>query len=167
MKIGNGPGATEIAGALAAAKDAAALTAQLLAHSRRQVLDPQLFDLRDVVTELTALVRRMIDSRIEIAAVLPEHEVLIRADRPQIGQVIMNLAVNAGDAMRGGGHLTIEVAADRATGHAMLTVRDDGAGMDADTAAQIYEPFFTDHREVLRPDSSSQRPIPSTVSSTP
>ena len=113
-KIDGGPGATEIRGALAAAKDAAALTAQLLAHSRRQVLDPQVFDLRDAVTEMTELLRRMIDERIEIRTTLPEHAVLIKADRPQIGQVILNLAVNAGDAMPSGGRLTIEVGADAA-----------------------------------------------------
>jgi two-component system, cell cycle sensor histidine kinase and response regulator CckA len=142
-KIGDGPGAAEISGALAAAKDAAALTAQLLAHSRRQVLDPQVFDLRDAATEMTELLRRMIDGRIEIVATLPENEVLIKADRPQIGQVIMNLAVNASDAMPSGGRLTIEVAADTARQRAVLTVEDEGTGMDAETAAQIYEPFFS------------------------
>jgi PAS domain S-box-containing protein len=143
VRIGDGPGAAEIAGAIAAANDAAALTAQLLAHSRRQVLDPQVFDLRDAVTELTELLRRMIDGRIEIEARLPEHEVLIKADRPQVGQVIMNLAVNASDAMPAGGRLTIEVAADTARQRAVLSVADEGAGMDAETAAQIYEPFFS------------------------
>jgi two-component system cell cycle sensor histidine kinase/response regulator CckA len=142
-KINGGPGATEITGALAAAKDAAALTAQLLAHSRRQVLDPQVFDLRDTVTEITDLLRRMIDGRVEIVASLPEHEVLIKADRPQIGQVIMNLAVNASDAMPSGGRLTIEAGVDIARHRAVLTVTDEGVGMDAETAAQIYEPFFT------------------------
>jgi PAS domain S-box-containing protein len=143
MKIGDGPGSTEIAGALAAARDAGALTAQLLAHSRRQVLDPQVFDLRDAVTEMAELLRRMIDGKIEITATLSENEVLIKADRPQIGQVIMNLAVNAGDAMPSGGRLTIAVALDTIRQDAVLTVTDEGVGMDAETAAQIYEPFFT------------------------
>jgi two-component system cell cycle sensor histidine kinase/response regulator CckA len=142
-KIKDGPGATEIIGALTAAKDAAALTAQLLAHSRRQVLDPQIFDLRDTVTEMTELLRRMIDRRVEIVVSLPELEVLINADRPQIGQVIMNLAVNASDAMPSGGCLTIEAGVDSAHHRAVLTVKDEGVGMDADTAAQFYEPVFT------------------------
>jgi PAS domain S-box-containing protein len=142
-KIDGGPGTAEIVGALAAGKDAAALTAQLLAHSRRQVLDPQVFDLRDAVTELTELLRRMIDSRIEITATLPERAVLVKADRPQIGQVIVNLAVNASDAMPSGGRLTIGLGADTVRQEAVLTVSDEGAGMDAETAAQIYEPFFT------------------------
>ena len=142
-KIDGGPGATEIRGALAAAKDAAALTAQLLAHSRRQVLDPQVFDLRDAVTEITDLLRRMIDAKVEITATLPEHAVLVKADRPQIGQVIMNLAVNASDAMPSGGRLTIALGADTVRKVAVMTVSDDGAGMDAETASQIYEPFFT------------------------
>jgi two-component system cell cycle sensor histidine kinase/response regulator CckA len=142
-KINGGPGATEIAGALTAAKDAAALTAQLLAHSRRQVLDPQIFDLRDAVTEMTELLRRMVDGRVEIVATLPDHEVLIKADRPQIGQVIMNLAVNASDAMPSGGRLTIKADVDVARRRAVMTVKDEGIGMDTQTAAQIYEPFFT------------------------
>jgi PAS domain S-box-containing protein len=142
-KIDGGAGTAEIVGALAAAKDAAALTAQLLAHSRRQVLDPQVFDLREAVTEMTELLRRMVDARVEIAATLPDHAVLVKADRPQIGQVIMNLAVNASDAMPSGGRLTIGVAVDTVRQEAVMTVTDEGAGMDAETAAQIYEPFFS------------------------
>ena len=142
-KIGDGPGATEVAGALAAAKNAAALTAQLLAYSRRQVLDPTVFDLRAAVTEMTELLRRMISPRVEIVATLPAHDVLIRADRPQIAQVILNLGVNASDAMPAGGRLSIDVEIDISREQAVMTVKDEGTGMDAATAAKMFEPFFS------------------------
>ena len=76
------------------------------------MLDPQVFDLRDAVVEMTELLRRMLDSKIEIERTLPDRPVLIRADRPQIGQVLMNLAVNAGDAMPSGGRLTLALSID-------------------------------------------------------
>jgi CheY-like chemotaxis protein len=107
------------------------------------VLDPKVFDLRETVAEVTELLRRMVASTIVIEATLSENEVLIKADRPQIGQVIMNLAINAGDAMASGGRLKIGVARDTVRQRAVLTVEDEGAGMDAETAAQIYEPFFS------------------------
>ncbi|HVC88093.1 MAG TPA: PAS domain S-box protein [Gaiellaceae bacterium] len=143
LKIGDGPGAAEIGGSIAAAEKAANLTAQLLAYSRRQVLDPTVFDLRDVVVELSGLLQRTINGTIELVTTLPAEPVAIRADRSQIEQVLMNLAVNAADAMASGGRLTIEVAGDEARHEARMLVHDNGVGMDDATRAQIFEPFFS------------------------
>ena len=133
----------EIGEIVAAAERAASLTAQLLAFSRRQVMNTEILDLRHVVTEMVSMLRRMIDGTVELTTVLPDQPALIHADRAQIEQVIANLAVNAGDAMPDGGHLALEVVLEPDRRRALLIVRDDGIGMDAATAAQIFEPFFT------------------------
>jgi two-component system cell cycle sensor histidine kinase/response regulator CckA len=127
----------------AAAERAASLTAQLLAFSRRQMLKPELLDLRDVVGEMVNLLRRLIGEDVELSTRWPQEPTLIRADRTQIGQVIANLAVNARDAMPDGGHLAVEIRRSPSDRQALLIVRDDGAGMDATTCEQIFEPFFT------------------------
>jgi PAS domain S-box-containing protein len=142
-KLGGGDGSEEIGEVLASAERAAHLTTQLLAFSRRQVMKTETFDLCDVVANIVKLLRRLIGEHIELTTVWPDEPTLIHADRAQIEQVIVNLAVNARDAMPDGGCLSIEVARAADERQALLIVRDNGTGMDATTAAQIFEPFFT------------------------
>jgi signal transduction histidine kinase len=139
-----------------AAERAAALTGQLLAFSRKQVLVPEVLDLADVVADLSAMLHRVIGEDIELVTVIPDGLGVVRADRGQLGQAILNLAVNARDAMPSGGKLTIEAAnvdltddeASRQPGlrpgpHVRLAVTDTGSGMSSDVLPQIFEPFFT------------------------
>jgi CheY-like chemotaxis protein len=135
---------------------AAALTRQLLAFSRRQDFSPKLLALNTVVGSTEKMLRRLIGEDIELLTILPSDLGLCTGDSGQIEQVIMNLAVNARDAMPNGGTLTLETAnADLdetyARGHipvkpgsyVMLAVTDTGCGMDASIQAHIFEPFFT------------------------
>jgi PAS domain S-box-containing protein len=139
-----------------AGDSAAALTQQLLAFSRRQILQPQVVDLNAVVSRTDALLRRLIGEDIELESQLAAALHLVSVDPGQIEQIIVNLAVNARDAMPDGGRLTIATENvdldDRAAGalqgvaagaHVMLAVSDNGAGMDEHTRAHIFEPFFT------------------------
>ena len=139
-----------------AAMWAANLTRQLLAFSRQQVLEPQVFDLSSVVADMDKMLRRLIRADIVFRTHLEPELGAVRADPGQIEQVIMNLAVNACDAMLDGGTLIIETAnvqigpgheqeqAPTAPGrYVVLTVRDTGMGMSATTQAHIFEPFFT------------------------
>jgi PAS domain S-box-containing protein len=141
---------------LRAADRAAALTRQLLAFSRRQVLRPVLLDLGVVVKGMGEMVRRLQGEDITLRVKTPAGPSWIKADIGQMEQVVLNLAVNARDAMPRGGTLTLEtgcVTLDAAAAgrlpsgrpgdFVVLSVRDTGCGMDAETRAHIFEPFFT------------------------
>jgi PAS domain S-box-containing protein len=134
-----------------AADRAAALTRQLLTFSRRQPSRPEVIDLNEVVAGLGGLLRRLLGERISVRAQVASESIRVRADRGQIEQVVMNLAVNARDAMPGGGTLTIVTSSvtltagpgNTATRLARLTVSDTGVGMTDEVKARIFEPFFT------------------------
>jgi len=128
---------------LAAAGRASGLTSQLLAFSRRQVMHVEVLDLTAVIADMGDMLRRLTLESIELEIGLPPQPVLGRADRTQVEQMIVNLVVNASDAMPDGGLLTIAVDTDAAAHEARLIVRDTGTGMDTATAAQVFEPFFT------------------------
>jgi hypothetical protein len=139
-----------------AAARAAALTQQLLAFSRRQVMQPKVLDLNALVADIEKLLRRLIGEDVLLASVLEPGLGNVRADPGQLQQVILNLAVNARDAMPAGGRLTIETRnvelrdtyaeEQRAVSpgpYVLLAVSDTGAGMSAETKAHLFEPFFT------------------------
>jgi PAS domain S-box-containing protein len=128
---------------LQATDKAADLTRQLLAFGRRQVLNPTVLNLSEVVTDMDRLLRRLIGEQVELVTVCPEEPVLVEADRSQIEQVVANLAVNARDAVADGGRVLIEVSLSPDGENAMLFVSDNGGGMDAETAARAFEPFFS------------------------
>jgi two-component system, cell cycle sensor histidine kinase and response regulator CckA len=140
-RIGAGPGANELVEVERAAERATQLTRQLLAFSRQQVMDPVSLDLREVVAGLLPMLRRLIGEDIEIAVLAGDALPAVLADRSQIEQVVVNLAVNARDAMPTGGTLTIET---RAVGDDVcLAVTDTGVGMARETLDHVFEPFFT------------------------
>ena len=138
------------------AERAAALTRQLLAFARRQILEPRDIDLNQSVVETVSLLEKVIGSNIEIQANLASDLAVVRADPTQVEQIIMNLCINARDAMPDGGSLVIETRnADfdaqsclkkplaRPGTYALLSVTDTGTGIDAATLTRIFEPFFT------------------------
>ena len=139
-----------------ATEQAAGLTRQLLAFSRKQKLQPRVLNLNEVIQGMGAMLPRVLRSDIEITTHLGTSLACVRADQTQIEQVILNLAVNARDAMPHGGRLTLETADvefDEEYAHShlgvhpgsyvMLAVSDTGTGMDEQTQARIFEPFFT------------------------
>ncbi|HEV8266737.1 MAG TPA: ATP-binding protein, partial [Thermoanaerobaculia bacterium] len=126
-----------------AAERAAALTRQLLAFSRKQVLEPRVLDLNEVVSGITPMLRRLIGEDVELTTALADDLAAICADPGQVEQVVMNLVVNARDAMPRGGRLTIATANGEVDGQVELVVRDTGTGMDAETRMHLFEPFFT------------------------
>jgi len=136
-----------------AAVRAASLTQQLLAFGRKQVLQPQVVNLNDIVADVTQMLARVIGEDIQLVSRLHPSLVCVKADPVQVQQVLMNLAVNARDAMPQGGTLLIEtsnVTPEESTNQApprhpsvMLTVSDTGHGMNEETLQHIFEPFFT------------------------
>jgi two-component system, cell cycle sensor histidine kinase and response regulator CckA len=139
-----------------AAQRATSLTRQLLAFSRKQMLAPKVLNVQAVVADMEKILRRLIGEDVALETSSAPDLGLVKADRSQIEQVILNLAVNARDAMPQGGRLTIEtmnVELDASYAHppavlspgkyVMLAVTDNGSGMDAETQAHIFEPFFT------------------------
>lgn len=134
-----------------ASEKAAGLTRQLLSFARKQVFNLKMLDLRELVASTERLLSRIIGETIQIHTKLGEEEVLIRADKAQIEQVLVNLAVNARDAMPRGGTLHIEVGAVMADPtiplpagrYALLEVRDSGQGIPKATLPHIFDPFFT------------------------
>ena len=140
-----------------AGERASALTRQLLAFSRKQVLHPQVLDLNDVISDMEKMLGRMIGEDLEVKSILESELGKIKIDPSQIEQVLMNLAVNARDAMPQGGKLTIKTSSvhlDRnffqsqglgntAGPYVLLSVSDNGTGMSQKTKSQIFDPFFT------------------------
>ncbi len=139
-----------------AALRSAGLTQQLLAFSRQQVVSPRLLDLRLLVQEFEKMLKRMIGDDIALCIELAEEPCPVKVDPVQMEQVILNLAINARDAMPHGGKLTIETRLvklgpehvfahpeAKLGPHVVLRVRDEGTGMDAETQRRMFEPFFT------------------------
>ena len=138
-----------------ASQRAASLTRQLLAFSRKQMLAPQVLNIQSVVSDMESILQRLIGEDVELATVNPPDLWYVRADRSQVEQVILNLAVNSRDAMPSGGKLTIETANVELDSsysqqtvvepgeYVMVAVSDTGCGMDAATQAHVFEPFFT------------------------
>ena len=139
-----------------AADRASNLTRQILAFSRRQALRPEVVSLNDIVTGTERLLGRTLGEHIELATVLAPELDLAEVDESQFGQVLINLAINARDAMCNGGRLTIETAdvelsheycqqrAGTSSGqYVMMAVTDTGVGMDEETRERAFEPFFT------------------------
>jgi len=139
-----------------AGERAASLTNQLLAFSRQQVLQPQILDLNSLVSDMGQMLNRLIGTHIELSTNLAADLGRVKAEQSQIEQVIVNLAVNARDAMPDGGKLLVETSnfdvSEKLAGgdpflepgsYVLLTVTDTGAGMDAETRRHIFEPFFT------------------------
>jgi hypothetical protein len=128
-----------------ASERAAALTGQLLAFSRRQVLQPRVLDLNAVVSDMDMMLRRLIGEDVELVTMLEPELSPVRADPTQVEQVIVNLAVNARDAMPHGGSVTIETANVTIDddSHVELRLTDTGVGMTEEERHQLFDPFFT------------------------
>jgi CheY-like chemotaxis protein len=138
-----------------AAERAAALTQQLLAFSRRQVLQPKVFDLNAILADFDKMLRRLVGERIKVTVDCAPDLWSVRADPGEIGRAFMNLWLNARDAMPGGGTLAITTGNSRLSGvkasevgvapgrYVMMDIHDTGVGMNADLRAHIFEPFFT------------------------
>jgi len=153
---GDSPGRSDLEEIQKAAQRATSLTHQLLAFARKQIIEPRVFSLNDLILDMDKLLRRLIGEDIDLATRPARDLGLVQADPSQIEQVIMNLAINARDAMPMGGKLTIETgnieldetyALARAEvqpgSYVLLALSDTGHGMDAQTIAHLFEPFFT------------------------
>lgn len=156
------PRREDVKGIRGAGERAVTLTRQLLAFSRKQILQPKLLDLNATVTDTQKIIKRLIGEDIEIKTALEQRLPGIKADPGQIEQVILNLAVNARDAMPGGGVLHFSTASMLTTGntrlehapvilppgrYTVLTATDSGTGMTENTLAHLFEPFFTTKEE--------------------
>jgi CheY-like chemotaxis protein len=141
---------------LKAATRASLLTRQLLMFSRREILQPKLLDLNAIVSDMGTMLRRLIGESIDLAVVHGDKLWAVKADSGHVEQVLMNLAVNARDAMPNGGRLTIETTnidlgevyvgehvGVKPGSYVLLTVSDTGTGMNDETKARVFEPFFT------------------------
>jgi signal transduction histidine kinase len=137
---------------LSAVDHGASLTRQLLAFGRRDAVQLQRFDLREVVRDMDRVLRRLMTGEIDLRVTLPERAVLVEMDRGQIEQVLLNLTINARDAMPDGGTLDIRVGTTTvdatttvlaAGSYASLVVSDTGHGMPPEVSARIFEPFYT------------------------
>jgi two-component system cell cycle sensor histidine kinase/response regulator CckA len=139
-----------------AANRAARLTRQILAYAKRQVLQPEVLDLNRLILEMAAMLRRLVRSDVVIETDLEDDLFPVRVDAGQLEQILLNLAINASDAMPEGGRLTIRTARAHLARpapsgrfimepgeYAVLSVEDNGVGMDAETMERIFEPFFT------------------------
>ena len=139
-----------------ATERAAALTASLLAFARQQILEPQTLDVRELARGVEPMLRRLIGERIRLVMSLDPATGSIRADPGQLDQIIINLVINARDALPAGGKITVQTANHSITepyaiehfdvspgDYVMLAVSDDGTGMDVETRKHIFEPFFT------------------------
>jgi nitrogen-specific signal transduction histidine kinase len=140
-----------------AATRATSLTHQILAFSRKQILQPRVHDLNEIVRKFEAMARRIIGEHIELRTFLDPELYRVSVDRGQVDQILLNLVINGRDALPHGGQLTLETTnvyldeayvakhkgAHAAGPYAMLAVSDSGCGMDAATQKRIFEPFFT------------------------
>ncbi|MFO0592311.1 MAG: response regulator [Polyangiaceae bacterium] len=137
----------KVQGILKAARHGAALTGQLLAFGRQQVMEPRLADLNDIVGNMLDLLQSAGTAEVSIDLDLAGTLGKVRVDPSKMGQVVMNLLINARDSMPNGGRITIRTADERPPGatrpHAMIAITDTGTGMDAATSSRIFEPFFT------------------------
>ena len=150
------PARALIADILEAGERASSLTRQILAYSRKQVLEPNVWNLNTIVSEMTSMIGRLVGEDVSFVTSLASDKSLVLVDRGQVEQIILNLVVNARDAMQNGGKLTIETGMlvldeqyvsthlEVTPGpHVMLAVTDTGQGMSAEVSARIFEPFFT------------------------
>jgi two-component system cell cycle sensor histidine kinase/response regulator CckA len=159
----NGPLYEEIKEIKKAGERAVSVTRQLLAFSRKQIIKPEMLDINEEINETGKMLQRLIREDIEFLTVLEPELWKVYADPMQINQVLMNMVVNARDAMPGGGKLTIETAnmkldniyfQDRGVesalsgSYVMLAVTDNGAGMDEKTRSRVFDPFFTTKEKV-------------------
>jgi two-component system, cell cycle sensor histidine kinase and response regulator CckA len=137
------PAHPDLLGIENATERATQLTQQLLAFARHQTAQIEVIDLATIVNETAGLLRRVLGDHIRLEVRPSGGPVWVRADQGQISQILINLAVNARDAMVGGGTLTIAAFDDTAADRAILTVRDTGRGMDETTKARLFDRFFT------------------------
>jgi len=150
----------EVEEIIKAGERAAGLTTQLLTFSRKQILNPQILDLNQIITNISKMIRRVIGEDIDLELMLASDLGQVKVDPGQIDQVLLNLVINARDALPEGGKITIETAnvfldeeyarthvAVQTGAYVMLAISDTGTGMDAFTRARIFEPFFTTKAE--------------------